>query len=115
MKKLLVGGLVLLLLVTSCASIARTEEPNSSEEPVVLSVAEADSILDMIDDQGLRIALLEADLYEARRHAQVDSALSAMQLDIKEQEVDALRGNWITRLFKHPVVWLALGVWLGAQ
>lgn len=117
MKKLTVAALALLLLGSSCGTASRTlaDESNYSDEPVVLSVAEADSILDLIDDQGLRIKLLEVDLWEQRRMAQVDSTLAATRYEIQKQEVKALRGNAITRFLKHPVIWLALGVWLGAQ
>jgi len=116
-KRLTGAALVLCLLVSSCASgaHAQTDEPSYSNEPVVLSAAEADSILDMIDDQGLRIKLLEVDLWEQRRTAEVDSTLAATRYHIKELEVEALRGNAITRFLKHPVVWLALGVWLAGQ
>ena len=117
MKKLLAVVLGLLLLGSSCGTASQTsaDESNYSDEPVVLSAAEADSILDMIDDQGLRIQLLEIDLWEQRRMTEVDSTLAATRYHIKELEVEALRGNVFTRFFKHPVVWLALGVWLGAQ
>ncbi len=116
MKKLLAVALGLLLLGSSCASVAqRVDDTSYSDESVVLSAAEADSILDMIDDQGLRIELLEVDLWEQRRMAEVDSTLAATRYHIKELEVEALRGNVFTRFFKHPVVWLALGVWLGGQ
>ena len=65
--------------------------------------------------EGFHIRLLEIDLWEERRTAEVDSTLAATKHEIQEQQIEALRGNAITRFLKHPVVWLALGVWLGAQ
>jgi hypothetical protein len=116
MQKLRCGVLVLLLLVSSCgAAGADSEKQSYSDEPVVLSVAEADSILDLIDDQALRIALLETDLWQQRRVAQVDSALAAVKVEVRDREIEELRGNVVTRFLKHPVIWLALGVWLAGQ
>jgi hypothetical protein len=102
-----------------------TDASRSSSEsvPVVeLSIAEADSLLDLIDDQNLRIALLEIDLEEARRIAASDSTLAADRLRHQERSYEAIieayrddRDNWLERMVKKPIVWLALGMWLGVQ
>ena len=102
-----------------------TEGPRSSNEsaPVVeLSIAEADSLLDLIDDQNLRITLIEIDLDEARRIAASDSTLAADRLRHQERSYEAIieayrddRDNWLERMVKKPIVWLVLGLYLGVQ
>ena len=126
LKKLLICVLALALLTLPLR--ARGQEidtPNSSsasEHAVELSIAEADSLLDLIDDQGLRIALIEIDLQEARRIAASDSTLAADQLRHQERAYEAIieayrddRDNWLERMVKKPIVWLVLGLYLGVQ
>jgi hypothetical protein len=126
LKKLILCVLALALLMLPIRARGQaTEGPNSSSEsvPVVeLSIAEADSLLDLIDEQGLRIALLEIDLQEARRIAASDSTLAADRLRHQERSYEAIieayrddRDNWLERMVKKPIVWLALGLWLGVQ
>jgi len=123
MRKLISGVLVLALAASACGAKATPidAEPSSSE-PVVLTAAEADSVLALIDDQGLRLELLETDLWEARRLARADSTLAADQLRLQKQAYETMleayrddRGNWLERAARHPLVWFALGVWLSGQ
>jgi len=124
-KLVIVVTALALLMLPLRASGQPTDVPNSSpvsEHVVELSVAEADSLLDLIDDQGLRIALLEIDVSEARRIAEADSTLAAELLRHQERSYEAIieayrddRDNWLERMVKKPIVWLALGLWLGVQ
>ena len=123
----LIAAVIALSLLTGAivASGQTTDAPNFSleSEPVVeLSTAEADSLLDLIDDQALRIGLLEADLWEARQLARSDSMVTSEKLELQERYYELIieaykddRDNWIERLAKQPLVWFGLGVWLAGQ
>lgn len=124
--KLLLGVIALVLTIALTATSVRAiDAPNSSaaSEPVVeLSTAEADSVLDLIDDQELRIRLLEIDLEETRRLAAIDSTLAATRLELTREAYEEIiqaykddRDNWLERMAKKPVVWLAIGLYLGVQ
>lgn len=123
----LIAAVIALSLLTGAivASGQTTGAPNfspESEHVVELSTAEADSLLDLIDDQALHIGLLEADLWEARRLARSDSVATSEKLELQERYYELIieaykddRDNWIERLAKQPLVWFGLGVWLAGQ
>jgi len=82
---------------------------------VELSAAEADSIISHIDG-------LEIDLWECRALAANDSVYSADRLFRQERMYEEIlqkykdeQPNWLERTLKQPVVWLAIGMWLGVQ
>lgn len=64
-------------------------------ETVVLTVAQADSLIRLIDEMELKIRLLEADLVEVR-------------------PVPTPVDLWIVRAIKHPVLWFGIGMVTGA-
>lgn len=114
-----------LIMMPILASGQATDAPNFSAESdsvVVLSNSEADSLLDLIDDQTLHVRLLEADLWEARELARSDSVLASEQLKLQEhyyeQIIQAYRDDqdtWVERIVKQPLIWFGLGVWLAGQ
>jgi hypothetical protein len=104
-KKLVAISIACALLLTPIAPRnfgSAYAEPDS----VVLSVAEADSLIDLIDDQDLSIQLLRIDLWEAKRLAQTDSVLNAERLRLYQEA----QPNWFERFFKKPEVWFMIGV-----
>jgi hypothetical protein len=113
---LLRAGLVVLLLTANVPAVQTVCAQPSSTEPVVeLSVSEADSILKMVDD-------LEVELWEARALARQDSLyyeeLLRLRAETYENVLQAYKGErpgWLERFVKQPVVWLAVGMWLGVQ
>jgi len=124
--KLIVFAIALaLVMMPILASGQATDAPNFSAESdsvVVLSNSEADSLLDLIDDQALHVRLLEADLWEARELARSDSVLASEQLKLQEhyyeQIIQAYRDDqdtWVERIVKQPLIWFGLGVWLAGQ
>lgn len=80
----------------------------SCAEPVVLSAAEADSVMAAMDR-------LEVGLWECREQARVDSTLAAAELAIYERALDEQRGSWLDRLLADPRLWFVLGAWVGLQ
>jgi hypothetical protein len=108
--------LVALLLSAIALAPPAASAQSSSEPPAVeLSVDEADSILATI--QGLEI-----DLWEARELAAQDSAYYEERLRLQEETYERIldaykedRPGWLERTLKQPVVWLALGMWIGVQ
>jgi len=124
--RLLIGVIALSLVIAPTVTAGQTTDAlnssTASGNVVELSNAEADSLLDLIDDQDLRIRLLEVDLWEARAFARNDSTLAARRLELTEQAYERMldaykedRDNWVERLVKQPLVWFGLGVWLAGQ
>jgi len=68
---------------------------NSPSGTVVLSEAQADSLIRLLDEMELKIRLLEADLAEVRPEPEPT-------------------GNWIIRAVKHPALWFVVGIGLGS-
>ena len=112
--KLMVAGLVLAL--TILAVQPTYGQPSSSNSgSVVLTEAEADSVL-------TEIKMLHVDIWELERKAEVDSLNAEKRLEIQgnmyEDVIEAYkedRPGWLEKFVKQPVVWLAVGVWLGVQ
>ena len=125
LPRLIAAGLALSLLTLAIQANGQPADASyysAESEKVELSVAEADSLLDLIDDQRLEIDLLRADLYESRALAASDSTLAADRIDLLrdsyEHMLDAYkadRDNWVERITKSPLVWFGLGVWLAGQ
>ena len=91
-------------------------------ETVVFSVEEADSLLDLIDDQALEIRLLRIDLTEAQKLAVVDSTLSDHMLTMQKQSYEDIidlyksdREHWLVKSLKHPAIWFMVGAYAGLQ
>ena len=105
----------LLLTAIGLAPVASSGQPYSEPPAVELSVGEADSILATIER-------LEVDLWECRRLAAADSSYYADKLELQERAYERMldaykdeRPNWFERVLKQPVVWLAIGMWIGVQ
>ncbi len=105
----------LMLIATAHVTLPAYAQPSSGSPVVELTVAEADSILATID--GLRI-----DLWETRELAAQDSLFYEERLALTEKAYEEMldaykeeRPNWLERLAKQPVVWLAVGMWIGVQ
>lgn len=110
------AALVVLLVSATAPQTQTAYAQPSSDEPVVeLTVSEADSILATIDD-------LEVRLWEAQALARQDSLYYEERLALQERAYEEIlsaykadRPGWLERLVKQPVVWLALGMWVGVQ
>lgn len=106
---------LLSVIVLGLASLPSYAQP-SSEPPVVeLTVAEADSVLGRIDE-------LEVRVWELTRLAELDSLYYEERLELQEEAYDNIieaykqeQPGWLERLIKQPVVWLAIGMWVGVQ
>lgn len=110
-KKLTSAVLVLALALATAlpaTSWSGSDERPSSEPIVTLTLAEVDSLTALIDGQAHQIRLLQVDLWECRELARVDS----LQVELLSNPD---RDNWFTRAIKHPVVWFALGAYLGIR
>ena len=116
-RKFLLRVLLAGLLVTATVLPTQTvsAQPSSDEPVVELSVSEADSILKTIDD-------LEVELWESRALARQDSLYYEELLRLREQAYNEIlqaykdeRPGWLERFVKQPVVWLAIGMWVGVR
>jgi hypothetical protein len=74
-------------------------------------VAEADSLIDLIDDQTLEIRLLQIDLEELQKMARIDSILAENHIQLLQAE----RQSFLSRALSYPALWFILGAWAGLQ
>jgi hypothetical protein len=107
-KKLVVILITCALLMTPIV-VTNYSSAYAASDSVTLSVAEADSLIDLIDNQELDIRLLRIDLWEARRIAHTDSVLNADRLRLYQES----RPTWFERFFKKPELWFMVGVVAG--
>jgi len=112
LRRLICVGLMLVLLLALTSKLSYCDE---SDATVVLTEAQADSLINQLDD-------LEIRLWEQARYAQIDSLSAATQLRLQAENYEAIieqyrgdRDNWLEQIMKHPVVWMALGMWIGAN
>lgn len=114
LKRMLTGKRLVVIASLFVLTLAPISRPNyssvyASPDSVTISVEQADSLIQKIDDQALRIQLLRIDLRETRQIAAVDSVMHAEQLRLYREE----RPNWIERFLKKPELWFMLGVMAG--
>lgn len=124
LKLLILGGMLAIVLATgdpSCSPGYVTAAPDTTEN-VVLTAAEADSLIDLIDDQALEIRLLEIDLREARSLAANDSTLAAHQLALQNRYYEQViavykddRDSWVVKALQHPAIWFMVGAYAGMR
>lgn len=107
--KRLVAIAMLLVLVSAPISRKSYSSAYASPDSITLSVAQADSLIQVIDDQELDIRLLRIDLRETRQVAAVDSVLHAEQLRLYRED----RPGWLERFLKKPELWFMIGVVAG--
>lgn len=117
MYVLTISGIALTLLTAMPASSYSNES-----DAVVITAAQADSTVALIDELTLESNLLRIDLDECRRLAESDSTLAAQRLELVTTSYEVMleaykddRDNWIERLVKQPIVWFAVGAWMGIQ
>jgi len=122
-------GLVRLLTASVVACALATGAPSwsadsaASDSTVVeISAAQADSLVNLIDDLDLEVALLRVDLNAASRRAEMDSTMAARRLMLQrhhyEQVIDIYkkdREHFIIRALKHPAIWFMVGAYAGLQ
>ena len=102
------ASLLVLAGLAMCGPISLIE---SAKADVCFTEAQADSVLTLIDSQRLQLRLTEIDLRESRQLARVDSTYYGMVIKKYESE----RDSWFERAYKHPMLWFALGAYLGVQ
>lgn len=106
------------LCVISGPSYSTESASTAPDTTIVLTTAQADSLLQLIDSQALQLELLRIDLREARALAQVDS-LMVDQYRAHYERIIALyqaeQPSWWSQALRSPVLWLALGGYLGVQ
>ena len=106
-------------LLIALVLLVATPRPSCSDDSanIELSTAQVDSTIAVIDDLRLDLRLCQIDKLELEMKAHEDSVFAARKLEITKQfyegYIDDIEGNWIGRLIQHPVVWLAVGVWVG--
>lgn len=116
-KKLLAVALAVICLTAPVTS-SKICSTACGADSVTFSHAQAESLLALIDSKTQHIAGLEIDLWEARQLARADSVAAAERARIMQEYYDSLlsqQPSWLDRTMKHPVVWLALGMYLGVQ
>ena len=104
MRRLMLCALMLFAITATSGARAeplRTDStgvfatsPTSTGAVVVLTEAQADSLVRLLDEMELTIRLLEADLAEVRPEPEPT-------------------GGWIVRAMKHPALWFCIGVVTG--
>lgn len=114
LKRMLTGKRLVVIASLFVLTLAPISRPNyssayASPDSVTISVEQADSLIQKIDDQALRIQLLRIDLRETRQIAAVDSVLHAEQLRLYRDE----RPNWFERIVRKPELWFMIGVMAG--
>lgn len=121
LKRLLIVSACVIAIGMSSPSYSTDSKPAASDS-VVLTVAEADSILDLIDDQALEIRLLQIDVRTLRQLSREDSLRAARLLDMQERHYEEMlemykrdREHWLVRSMKHPALWFMVGAWAGLQ
>ncbi len=114
--------LLALLLALTIPDRSYSGESATSGSVVELTVAEADSVIQLIDELTLDLRLSRIDLAEAGALASVDSSLAAQRLDLTVRSYEVMlqaykdeRDNWVQRLVKQPMLWFVLGAWIGVQ
>lgn len=112
--RLTLAALLLSLAVLS-VPMAYAQPSSPRSENVVLTPAEADSVL-------TEILLLKIDLEECAAQARADSLYQEQRLRLQERAYEDMleaykedRPGWVERAIKQPVLWLALGMWIGVQ
>jgi len=124
MKRLLIVSVIALTLAQTAGTSYSTGSMTSASDTteVVLSVAEADSIINLIDDQELRIRLLRIELDRLRGHARNDSLFNVRMLLLQENSYEQIiavykadREHWFVRTLKHPAIWFCVGAYAGLQ
>ena len=118
------GGVKLLILLTLLLSLA-TATPSatySQELRLAATTTAIDTVRVLADEvraleSDLRI--IKIDLWEVRELARVDSLYAAERLrltrEMFEAQLRAERGPWYERIFKHPVLWVSIGMYVGVQ
>jgi hypothetical protein len=116
-----------LIVIASVLLLVPTAKMSYSNEfadsvGVNLTVAEADSLLDLVDDQALQIDTLTIDLRLAHWQNKEDSLFYARMLQLQEQQYEQIiavykedRGNIIVRFLKQPALWFVVGAYAGLQ
>jgi hypothetical protein len=119
---LIVSASVLVLGTSGPSYSSGSAAPATDTTAVILSEAEADSLLNLIDDQDLEIMLLGISLRESRALARNDSTLAARRLELQQRMYEDMiemykkdRDNWAVRLLKHPAIWFMVGAYAGLQ
>lgn len=110
--------LILLNGVTTGMYGQSFSEKSDQVRTVVLTEAEADSILTHINGLELKNGLLKVDLWEAQQRARIDSTFAAdHDRMLREYYESRLReqDNWLERIVKHPIVWFSFGAYLGIE
>jgi len=127
MKRLNRSGVMRFISISWIALLLCTATPSpsystDSDEVVELSVAQVDSTIALIDDLTLSLHLSGLALDEAIAYAQADSAFAALKLDLTVDSYEVMlqaykddRDSWVERLIKQPIVWFAIGAWIGIQ
>ena len=119
--KIYVSVSVIVLLTVAAPNCSNASKAAVSDTTTVtLSLAEADSLINLIDDLDLENAVLRIDLREARALAANDSLLLSRRLTLQAQMYDDIieiykkdQDNWITRSLKHPAIWFCIGIYAG--
>jgi hypothetical protein len=83
----------------------------AARDSIVLSVEEADSLINLIDDLDLENRLLYIDLKEQQSVSRIDSLTQAQYIRVLEEQ----QQSWLHRALSYPALWFILGAYVGLQ
>lgn len=103
------------LMLAAVLSVSNCSVPSVAE--VVLTDQEADSLIAHISAQDSILIELEYNIWAAVDIAVLDSTLQSERLvattEMYEQLLAESTPGFLERIFRWPVLWLAIGVWVG--
>lgn len=92
---------------------AKSTKTDTTE--VCFTVAQAESLLALINEQETKIELLKVDVWEVKQLARLDSIYMVDQLELVRARYKEQHESWFERALTHPIVWLTIGGYLGVQ
>ena len=106
-------SIVLALVLAAATNVPSSGRPSdaSVSDSVYVSRNDLNNLTAGVDTLLLERRLLQIDLTEARRMAQVDSLMYEDRLDIYRSR----EGSWLTRALSHPAIWFMIGAYAGLQ
>lgn len=104
-------SIVLALVLAASVPSSGTLSSVSGTDSTYVSRNDLNELTAGVDSLLLERRLLQIDLTEARRMAQVDSLMYEDRLDIYRSR----ERSWLTRALSHPAIWFMIGAYAGLQ
>lgn len=108
-KKLLITIILIGLLSQVASNYSNVcAKSAASTDSISLSLTQVDSLIGTLDSQELELRLLRLQYRELQETSQLDSLIAAERLKV-------YKPNWWDRITRSPIVWFALGVYIGTR